>query len=85
MSDLVFFVVGWQSFASYVPGVVRQLTVAHYLQSLIPHESFQGALASLLTGRTSPLASVIALLLISGTSVGLGVLFFSRKELPGHM
>ncbi len=77
----LFFVFGWQAAATYVPGVVRQLTVAHYLQSLLPHESFQGAMASVLGSRSSPLVSVGALLGISIASHGLAMWWIERKEI----
>jgi len=31
------FVFGWEVFATALPGYLRQLTVAHYLQALVPH------------------------------------------------
>ncbi len=77
------FVFGWQAAATYVPGLVRQLTVAHYLQSLLPHESLQGALAGLFSSRSSTLLSISALLTIIVSTHALAIWAFSKKEFPG--
>ncbi len=78
------FVFGWQAAATYVPGLVRQLTVAHYLQSLLPHESLQGALAGLFSSRSSTLVSISALLVIIVSTHALAIWAFSKKEFPGR-
>jgi ABC-type transport system involved in multi-copper enzyme maturation permease subunit len=78
------FVFGWQAAATYVPGLVRQLTVAHYLQSLLPHESFQGALAGLFSSRSSTFLSISALLVIILGTHALAIWAFSKKEFPGR-
>jgi len=77
----LFFVFGWQAGASIVPGVVRYFTVTHYLHSLMPHESFRGALAGLAGQRSSLVEAAIALLVIGATTHGLAVWVFRRKEL----
>jgi ABC-type transport system involved in multi-copper enzyme maturation permease subunit len=78
------FVFGWQAAATYVPGFVSRLTIAHYLHSLIPHQSFQGTLSGLWEGRVSTTTAVIALLLIIFGTHALAIFFFSRKEFPGR-
>jgi ABC-type transport system involved in multi-copper enzyme maturation permease subunit len=78
------FVFGYQAVATYVPGLVRQLTVAHYLQSLLPHESFQGALSGFVGGRASTGGAVVVLLSIAAVAHGLAALAFSRRQFPGR-
>jgi ABC-type transport system involved in multi-copper enzyme maturation permease subunit len=79
------FVFGWQAAATYVPGTARLLTVAHYLHSLLPHESFQGALSGFLGGRSSVLTAIGTLVFITVATHFLALLAFSRKELPGRI
>lgn len=74
------FVFGWEAFVTYVPGFLRRLTVAHYIQSLLPHESFQGALSSFLSGRTSSAVAAVALSLVAILTHGLALFFFARRE-----
>jgi ABC-2 type transport system permease protein len=83
LSGLIF-VFGWQAAATYVPGFVSRLTVALYLHSLLPHESFQGALSGLWGGRVSAGTAVAMLVLIIAVTHTLAILFFSRKEFPGR-
>ena len=47
VSGLVF-VFGWEQVALLVPGYFRRLTVAHYVQSLVPHTMPSSGVASLL-------------------------------------
>jgi ABC-type transport system involved in multi-copper enzyme maturation permease subunit len=79
------FVFGWQAAATYVPGFVSRLTVAHYLHSLLPHESFQGALSGIWGGRVPAVTAVLMLLLITLGTHALAIFFFSRKEFPGRV
>jgi ABC-type transport system involved in multi-copper enzyme maturation permease subunit len=78
------FVFGWQAAATYVPGFVCRFTVAHYLHSLLPHESFQGALSGIWGGRVPAVTAVLMLLLIILVTHALAIYFFSRKEFPGR-
>ncbi len=77
------FVFGWQSVATYVPGLVGKLTVAYHLQSLLPQESFQGALSGFLGGRESALQAALVLIALSVASHGFAILVFGRKQFPG--
>ncbi len=77
----LFFVFGWQAGAAIVPGAVRYFTVTHYLHSLMPHESFQGALAGLVGQRSTITEAVLALLAIGVATHGLAIWFFTRKEI----
>ena len=79
------FVFGWQAAATYIPGFVRKLTVAHYLQSLLPHETLQGALSGLWGERPSALAAVSVLLAISLVTNAMAIFVFSRKEFAGRI
>lgn len=78
------FVFGWQAAATYVPGFLRRLTVTHYLQSLLPHESFQGGLGALLGERASTAVSITVLLAFAAGAHALAILVFSRKEYMGR-
>lgn len=79
------FVFGWQAAATYIPGSIRKLTVAHYLQSLLPHESLQGALSGLWGDRPSAWAAVSALIVITLLTHALAIVAFSRKEFAGRV
>lgn len=56
---------GWEQVALLVPGYLRRLTVAHYLQALVPHAMPQddtvAAIQSLFSEPPSPLSSVVSL------------------------
>ena len=77
------FVFGWQAVATYVPGLVGKLTVAYHLQSLVPDESFQGAVSGFLSGRESSLQAALALIMLSAASYGFAIVVFRRKQFPG--
>jgi ABC-type transport system involved in multi-copper enzyme maturation permease subunit len=77
----LFFIFGWQAVATFVPGAIRYLTVAHYLHSLMPHRALGGGIARLVGDRSSALVSVAALLAIAAATHVLAVRVFQRKEL----
>jgi ABC-type transport system involved in multi-copper enzyme maturation permease subunit len=77
----LFFIFGWQAVATFVPGAVRYVTIAHYLHSLMPHRGFEGGLARLIGDRSSPLASVAALIAIAAATHVLAIRVFQRKEI----
>ena len=76
----LFFVFGWQGAATFVPGVVRYFTIAHYLHALVPHENLQGAFASLLSERGTPLGAALALLLVAVMTHAVAAHVFRSKE-----
>lgn len=69
------FVFGWEPVAVFVPGYLRRLTVAYYLQSLVPHATPSDATLGLLTAlrvfQEPPAAWVCltSLVLIGGTGL----------------
>jgi ABC-type transport system involved in multi-copper enzyme maturation permease subunit len=75
----LFFIFGWQAVATFVPGSVRYLTVAHYLQSLTPHPP-GGVLAALVSEPSSPAGSILALLAIATATHAVAIRVFSSKE-----
>ncbi len=78
----LFFIFGWQAVATFVPGKIRYLTVAHYLSSLTGYQPRGGGLfASLLGSPTSVTASVLALLVIAALTHGVALWVFSRREI----
>ena len=54
------FTIGWEPTVMVLPGYLRQFTVAHYLQALVPHAMPSEGIASLLQGlsRDAPTISV---------------------------
>jgi ABC-type transport system involved in multi-copper enzyme maturation permease subunit len=77
----LFFIFGWQAVATFVPGAVRYLTIAHYLHSLMPHQVLQGGLARLIGDRSSVPVSVAALLAIAVATHVIAARVFQRKEI----
>jgi ABC-type transport system involved in multi-copper enzyme maturation permease subunit len=76
----LFFIFGWQGIATFVPGRARLATVAHYMTSLMRDSSSGGILAGLLGGRSSTVASILALGAIAGATHALAIAAFARKE-----
>jgi len=83
LSGLVF-VLGWEQIAMILPGYLRQLTVAHYLQGLVPHAMPSNTPLSLIQGvfREVPTLaeSLISLGLIMAVSLWLAARTVTRKE-----
>jgi hypothetical protein len=65
VSGLVF-VFGWEQVALLVPGYFRRFTVAHYVQSLVPHAMPSDGVASLLQSVLSDRPPVFVCLLVLG-------------------
>ena len=78
------FVFGWEQGVLLVPGYLKKLTVAHYLQGLVPHAMPQEGLTSLLQAilqdNPSVLVSVSWLLLICVVCLALAAYAVSRRE-----
>ena len=59
------FVIGWEQLAMVLPGYLRKLTIAYYLQALVPHvmpaEGLGSALQSLFRDVPSPATSLTTL------------------------
>ena len=70
-------VFGWEQVALLVPGYLRRFTVAHYLQSLVPHampqEDTLSAVQSLFADPPSAVSSLIALTAITIAALWLAV------------
>lgn len=77
----LFFVFGWQAGATYVPGAARKLTVAHYQQSLLVQDSFDGTLVNLVSNPSGMVAALACLAAITLVSHALAVVIFQRKEI----
>jgi hypothetical protein len=67
------FAFGWEQFAMVMPGYVRRFTLAHYLQSLVPHAMPSEGVVSLLQTvfAESPPAWLSLLCLSAATAVSL--------------
>jgi ABC-type transport system involved in multi-copper enzyme maturation permease subunit len=80
------FVFGWEPVALALPGYVRQFTVAHYLQALVPHAMpSDGGLVSILQsvvgGEPPPVtASVLILCGVTVASLVLAARTVERRE-----
>jgi ABC-2 type transport system permease protein len=71
VSGLVF-VFGWEQIALLVPGYFKRLTVAHYVQALVPHAMPSSGVASLLQAvLTANPPAVVCLLVLAGIIVGM--------------
>ena len=77
-------VFGWEQVALLVPGYLRRLTVAHYLQCLVPQSMPQddtvAAIQSLFMAPPSTTSSLTALFLITAVALWLAVLTVERRE-----
>lgn len=69
------FAFGWEQVALIVPGYLRQFTIAHYLQALVPHAApadgvvalLQAIVSSSPPGVASSLAALVAVVVVSLT------------------
>ena len=77
-------VFGWEQVALLVPGYLRRLTVAHYLQSLVPHAMPQddtlSAIQSLFSAPPSATSSLISLAAITAIALWLAARTVERRE-----
>ena len=77
-------VFGWEQVALIVPGYLRRFTVAHYLQSLVPHSMPQDdtvtAIQSLFSEPPSPLTSLMWLAVILGVALWLAARTVEKRE-----
>lgn len=78
------FAFGWEQLALILPGYLRKLTVAHYLQALVPHtmptEGLGSVLQALFRQVPSAPVAVASLVLISVVFVYLAGLAIERRE-----
>jgi hypothetical protein len=77
-------VFGWEQLAMIVPGYLRRLTVAYYLQSLVPHampaDDTVTAIQSLFAQPPSAVSSVGWLLFILALALWLAVRALETRE-----
>ena len=78
------FVFGWETLALALPGSLKRLTVAFYLQGLVPHampaESALGVMQTLFQEAISVPEGLISLAVIAGLSLWLAARAVSRRE-----
>jgi ABC-type transport system involved in multi-copper enzyme maturation permease subunit len=78
------FVFGWEQAALAFPGYLKKLTVAYYLQALVPHampsEGVMNLIQSLFRDTPSLPVSVFWLLVILGASLWFAAVTVDRKE-----
>jgi len=72
---------GWENVIQYFPGSTQKFAIAHYLKSLLPPAP-GGRFSILLVQleRSSPLAAIVMLVLITAFFLGLTCLLFNLKE-----
>ena len=77
-------VFGWEQIALLVPGYLRRFTVAHYLQSLVPHAMPQddtvAAIQSLFSAPPSAAACLLSLAVIAIVALWLAARTVARRE-----
>ena len=79
------FAFGWEQAAMLMPGYLRRLTLAYYLQALVPHaipadEGVTSILQSIITETPSPLLSVVVLIAITVVSLVGAMRIVERRE-----
>ncbi len=77
-------VFGWEQVALLVPGYLRRFTVAHYLQSLVPHampqDDTMAAIQSLFADPPSAASSLISLAVITLAALWLAAWTVERRD-----
>ena len=76
----ILFCLGWESFVTYIPGVIHRFTIMHYLQSLLPHPSGQRGILSLFQSVTPAPTCVLTLLLVAAALLALSCWVVSHRE-----
>jgi len=83
VSGLVF-VFGWEQIALLVPGYLKRFTVAHYVQSLVPHamptEGVAAVLQSVLRDNPPALVCILVLAAVVVATLWLGVKAVESRE-----
>lgn len=78
------FVFGWESLTMALPGYLRQLTVAHYLQGLVPHampsESPLAVMQAVFRDPPGLAESLIGLAVVTVVGLALAARAVSRRE-----
>lgn len=74
------FGIGWEWIVTYIPGYIHRFTIAHYLQSLLPHASGQRGVLQIFGETTSAPVAVFTLLITAGVLLGLAAWTVSRKQ-----
>lgn len=70
----------WEGIVTYIPGYVHRLTIAHYLQSLVPHASGQRGVLQIFGETTSAPIAILTLLVIAGAFAALASWTVSRRQ-----
>jgi len=78
------FVLGWEQLAMALPGYLRKLTIAHYLQALVPHvmpaEGLGSALQSLFRDVPTPSSSLVTIFAMTVIFLALAGWLVERRE-----
>jgi len=78
------FAFGWEQVALLMPGYLRRLTVAYYLQALVPHampsDSIASVLQAVVTDTPSPVACIVWLLFALAVLLVLARRAVERRE-----
>jgi ABC-type transport system involved in multi-copper enzyme maturation permease subunit len=71
---------GWEGIVALLPGFTRKLTIAHYVQSIFPHEDTLSAISMLIGQRTEPVEAVLTLFLLAMFLLATACLVLREKE-----
>ena len=78
------FAFGWEQVALIVPGYLRRLTVAYYLQALAPHampeDTVLNAIQALFRETPQPAVSLVCLMVIAASFLWLAARMVERRE-----
>jgi ABC-type transport system involved in multi-copper enzyme maturation permease subunit len=79
------FAFGWEQFAMLMPGYLRRLTLAYYLQALVPHampadDGVASLLQSVFSDTPSAGLSIFVLIAVIGLSLAWAMRIVERKE-----
>lgn len=71
---------GWEGIMAYLPGVTRNLTLSHYIQSILPQPDTANFLSTMFGQLSGPVESVVTLLLLSVFFLATACLIVREKE-----
>lgn len=76
----IIYIFGWEYVVQFIPGSTQNLTISHYVKSLLPYKSSGEGFFMFQLEPSSSLHAAVMLLLLSALFLGLAVRVFSRKE-----
>jgi len=74
------FIFGWENIVQYFPGSTQNLTISHFIKSLLPQSGNSSGILLTQFNATPVFKSIIILLTISVLSIALAIYTFRKKE-----